>query len=44
MKSDILPTSLGGQFVPLEAIEHLKVEAEKRVGSTLFSLPNARHH
>lgn len=37
----IHPTPLGGRFVPFEAIERLKAEAEKRAGSTPppFELP-----
>jgi 3',5'-nucleoside bisphosphate phosphatase len=37
----IHPTPLGGRFVPFEAIERLKAEAEKRSGSTPppFELP-----
>ncbi|HEY4036779.1 MAG TPA: PHP domain-containing protein [Ktedonobacteraceae bacterium] len=38
---DIHPTPLGGRFVPFEAVERLKAEAEKRAGSTppSFELP-----
>ena len=38
---DIHPTPLGGRFVPFEAIERLKAEAEKLAGSTPppFELP-----
>jgi predicted metal-dependent phosphoesterase TrpH len=37
----IHPTPLGGRFVPFEAVERLKAEAEKRAGSTPppFKLP-----